>query len=75
MKDRPEILTYDSNQHCEVYVWGTNTNYNLGISHHNSRSNPEPLGFFRKENISIKQVSICKLKIIKLLKKIKLLFF
>lgn len=58
MKDRPKILVYDLKNPCEVYVWGTNTNYTLGIGHHHSRLNPEPLFLFRKQQISIRQVAM-----------------
>ncbi|KAK6626719.1 hypothetical protein RUM44_009195 [Polyplax serrata] len=60
MKDRPSMLEYDTKQPCEVYVWGTNTYYNLGIGHNNSRANPEPLAFFRKHNISVKKAFMSK---------------
>lgn len=56
MKDRPKILEYNLCNPCEVYVWGTNTNYTLGIGHHHSRLHPEPLFTFRKQGVSIRQV-------------------
>ena len=56
MKDRPVILEFDGQNLCEVYVWGTNNNYSLGTGNQQSRSLPELLDSFRKQNISIKQV-------------------
>ncbi|KAL0275010.1 UNVERIFIED_CONTAM: hypothetical protein PYX00_003000 [Menopon gallinae] len=60
LKDRPRLLEYNEDQPCEVYVWGTNTNYTLGTGHHQSRTNPEPLDMFRRQGISIKQVVMSK---------------
>ena len=41
----------------ELYVWGTNDNYNLGTEGHSQRLVPELLERFRKEpNIKICQV-------------------
>ncbi|KAJ9579143.1 hypothetical protein L9F63_024751 [Diploptera punctata] len=60
MKDRPAILEYDGLSLCEVYVWGTNNNYSLGTGNEQSRSQPELLDMFRKQNISIKQVAMHK---------------
>ena len=60
MKDKQSI-TYNntsSNPCYEIYVWGTNTSFNLGIGHNNSKPVPTPLGTFFKKTISIKQVSV-----------------
>lgn len=60
IKDRPPYIEYNKHNPSEVYVWGSNTNFNLGLGNEQSRSNPELLDMFRKENISIKQVIMCK---------------
>lgn len=55
MKDRliPNLSVHNP---CQVYAWGTNNNYTLGTGNQQSRSQPELLDFFRKNNISINQV-------------------
>lgn len=40
----------------EVYAWGSNFNYNLGLGNVQSRAVPEILEVFRKDTINIKQV-------------------
>lgn len=60
MKDRPSIVEFNGHNLCEVYVWGTNTNYSLGTGMEQSRSLPELLDAFRKQGISIKQVAMHK---------------
>lgn len=44
----------------EVYVWGSNFNYNLGLGNAQSRTVPEILEVFRKDAINIKQVILSK---------------
>lgn len=41
----------------EVYAWGSNDNYTLGIGNEQARSYPDLLDIFRKGDIFIKQVS------------------
>lgn len=55
MKDRI-IQNLSVHNPCQVYAWGTNNNYTLGTGNQHSRSQPELLDFFRKNNISINQV-------------------
>lgn len=57
MKDRPPVVEFNARNPCEVYVWGTNSNYSLGTGNEQSRSQPELLDAFRKQGISIKQVN------------------
>jgi hypothetical protein len=33
----------------QVYVWGINSNYNLGLGHNSTRNNPELVEQFREE--------------------------
>lgn len=51
---------------CQLYVWGTNTNYTLGTGTQHSRNTPELLdSFYRKHgNISIKQVVLDKFHLV-----------
>lgn len=56
LKDKLSFIDLNINNPCEVYMWGTNINYNLGIENQQSRQYPELLEFFRKHHISIKQV-------------------
>ncbi|CAG0912732.1 unnamed protein product [Notodromas monacha] len=58
--DRPLIVDLNPSNPCELYVWGTNSNYNLGIGHDQTRALPDVLEFFRKNNIVIKQASMDK---------------
>ncbi|XP_066994710.2 inhibitor of Bruton tyrosine kinase [Anabrus simplex] len=60
MKDRLPFVEYSLSNPCEVYVWGTNTNYTLGIGTQHSRLQPELLDSFRKQGISVKQVAMHK---------------
>ncbi|KFM65426.1 Inhibitor of Bruton tyrosine kinase, partial [Stegodyphus mimosarum] len=60
LKDRLPYLEYHPSNPSEVYVWGSNFNYNLGLGNLQSREIPEVLEVFRKDFICIKQVQICK---------------
>ncbi|KAK3920688.1 Inhibitor of Bruton tyrosine kinase [Frankliniella fusca] len=55
MKDRAPDYKFTLDLPCEIYVWGTNTNFNLGLDNMQGRQQPEVLDFFRKLN---RQVSI-----------------
>ncbi|KAG8179334.1 hypothetical protein JTE90_011598 [Oedothorax gibbosus] len=60
LKDRLPYIEYLATDPCDVYAWGSNFNYNLGIGNSNSKNSPEVLEVFRKDFIDIKQVEICK---------------
>lgn len=62
LKDRINQIEYNSATPCQVYVWGTNTNYTLGTGSQHSRQFPELLDAFHKKypNISVKQVCLSK---------------
>lgn len=53
MKDRNDYITYDIKHDCEVYMWGTNSNYTLGLQE--AKKHPECLS---KQNLDafVKQV-------------------
>lgn len=42
----------------ELFVWGSNKNYNLGIGNEQGKIRPESLEIFREQNIFIRDVSI-----------------
>ena len=52
--------TCDNASKCDAYVWGCNTNYNLGLGHEQVKAVPDINEFFRKENLKCKQVAISK---------------
>jgi len=58
MKSRPPIVEYTKSGPCEAYMWGTNANFNLGIGNQQSKTCPELVEHFRRNNIGIKQVFI-----------------
>nr|CAD7404847.1 unnamed protein product [Timema cristinae] len=60
MKDRLRFVEYSLSGPCEVYVWGTNTNYTLGTGGGANRTCPELLDSFRKQGVSVKQVAMHK---------------
>lgn len=60
MKDRAGGNLYTVHNLCQLYVWGTNTNYTLGTGNPHSRPQPDLLEHFRKNNVSIKQVAMDK---------------
>lgn len=62
MKDRIPDVKFSIDLPCELYVWGTNTNFNLGTENMQGRQQPEVLDFFRKLNkpVSIVQVHMEK---------------
>lgn len=60
MKDRAGGNSYTAHNPCQLYVWGTNTNYTLGTGNQHSRPQPDLLEHFRKNNISFKQAAMNK---------------
>uniref|UniRef100_A0A2L2YAE7 Inhibitor of Bruton tyrosine kinase n=1 Tax=Parasteatoda tepidariorum TaxID=114398 RepID=A0A2L2YAE7_PARTP len=60
MKDRLPYIEYIPSDPSDVYAWGLNFNYNLGLGNSQNRVAPEILEVFRKDFIDIKQVQICK---------------
>lgn len=62
MKDSPPPYIHECSDNLELYVWGSNTNYNLGCGHNRERSLPEPHDFFQKAKLSIRQVCVASRK-------------
>ncbi|CAL1279292.1 unnamed protein product [Larinioides sclopetarius] len=60
VKDRLPYIEYQPSDPSDVYVWGSNFNYNLGVGNSQSKMVPDVLEIFRKDFIDIKQVVICK---------------
>ena len=48
------------NDKNDVYVWGGNSNYNLGLGHHTLKPTPEINEFFRKDNAKCQNAKISK---------------
>lgn len=55
-KDRPPSVEIVRELPCQVYIWGSNDNYTLGIGTNNSRKLPDLLDNFKRRNVSITQV-------------------
>ncbi len=36
---------------CELYAWGSNSNFNLGLGHEHQRQLPDAVEFFRREGV------------------------
>ncbi|XP_071454311.1 inhibitor of Bruton tyrosine kinase [Hetaerina americana] len=60
MKDSPCVGTCSSAVPCEVFVWGSNRNFNLGIGNNENRRLPDTIEYFRRKSISINQVAMGK---------------
>uniref|UniRef100_T1J4N7 BTB domain-containing protein n=1 Tax=Strigamia maritima TaxID=126957 RepID=T1J4N7_STRMM len=58
--DRVPYVEYSLTNQCEVYVWGCNSNFNLGLQQQQSRASPEIHDLFKREKLSVKQVVMCK---------------
>lgn len=58
--DASNRCRFSVNEPTEVYSYGENTCYNLGHSRHTARQTPEPVDFFRRQGISLKQISMSK---------------
>lgn len=60
MLDRPATYTYHASQPCDVYVWGSNTNYTLGTGTQQLKKLPDVLTCFSRTNTSVKQACLGK---------------
>jgi len=58
--DRPLHVSYERHALLDAYVWGTNSNYNLGLGSNTSRSNPDLLEQIRKEGTNVSKVDLQK---------------
>lgn len=58
--DRPSIVSFTSSLPTNVYVWGSNTNYNLGQTNQHARGTPECLESLHREGQVITDVVLSK---------------
>jgi len=58
--DRPLHVSYERHALLDAYVWGTNSNYNLGLGSNTTRMNPDLLEMFRREGTNIVKVDLQK---------------
>ncbi|RNA45258.1 inhibitor of Bruton tyrosine kinase-like [Brachionus plicatilis] len=58
------IATWNGKKSCghnlDVYSWGSNENYNLGMGHEMKKAHAEMVEFFKKQNIAISQIKMSK---------------
>lgn len=60
VRDRLPYVEYSLSDPCEVYVWGSNENFTLGLSSEQSPKHPELIESFRRDGISIAKVEMQK---------------
>ncbi len=63
VRDRMESATQldlTPNNPCELYTWGSNANFNLGLGHQQQRHSPEVLEVFRREGVFCRAAALQK---------------
>ncbi|KAK8765298.1 hypothetical protein V5799_032092 [Amblyomma americanum] len=60
VRDRLPYIEYAPSDPCEVYVWGSNKNFTLGLASEQSPKDPEVLESFRRDGISVQKVEMQK---------------
>jgi len=60
VKDRPLHVTFDPRAPLEAYLWGANSNYNLGLGTNTMRNTPDILDHFRKSGTFLASVCLGK---------------
>ncbi|CAH2234229.1 jg16678 [Pararge aegeria aegeria] len=60
MLDKHYMCKLSSYEPCDVYVWGSNSNYTLGTGSHQPRNVPDLLTCFSRTNANVKQVCLGK---------------
>jgi len=58
--DRPLHVTFDPRAPLEPYLWGANSNYNLGLGTNTMRNTPDILDHFRKSGTFLASVCLGK---------------
>lgn len=58
--DRPLHVTFDPRAPLEAYLWGANSNYNLGLGTNTMRNTPDILDHFRKSGTFLASVCLGK---------------
>ncbi|VVC95937.1 unnamed protein product [Leptidea sinapis] len=60
MLDREYICKVEKAMPCDVYVWGSNSNYTLGTGSHQPKNVPDMLTSFNRSNEDVRQVCLGK---------------
>lgn len=60
VRDRLPYIEYSASDPSEVYVWGSNKNFTLGLASEQSPKYPEILEAFRRDGVSIHKVEMQK---------------
>ncbi|CAN7986704.1 unnamed protein product [Ixodes hexagonus] len=60
VRDRLPYIEYSPSDPSEVYVWGSNKNFSLGLASEQSPKYPEILEAFRRDGVSIQKVEMQK---------------
>lgn len=60
VRDRMPYIEYAPSDPCEVYVWGSNKNFTLGLASEQSPKDPEVLESFRRDGVSVQKVEMQK---------------
>lgn len=60
VRDRMPYIEYTPSDPCEVYVWGSNKNFTLGLASEQSPKDPEVLESFRRDGVSVQKVEMQK---------------
>jgi alpha-tubulin suppressor-like RCC1 family protein len=58
--DRPLHVTYERRAPLEAYLWGANSNYNLGLGTNTTRALPDVLDQFRRDGTHLASVCLGK---------------
>eukprot|EP00090_Calanus_glacialis_P008375 TRINITY_DN16703_c0_g1_i1.p1 TRINITY_DN16703_c0_g1~~TRINITY_DN16703_c0_g1_i1.p1 ORF type:complete len:1265 (-),score=475.87 TRINITY_DN16703_c0_g1_i1:242-4036(-) len=58
--DRPLHVSYERHALLDAYVWGTNSNYNLGHGSNTTKMSPDLLEQFRRDGTNISKVDLQK---------------
>ncbi|XP_047474160.1 inhibitor of Bruton tyrosine kinase-like [Penaeus chinensis] len=58
--DRPPYITFSHSLPTQIYVWGSNTNYNLGQTRQNAKGIPECLDILQREGQDVIDVAMNK---------------
>lgn len=60
VRDRLPYIEYSASDPSEVYVWGSNKNFTLGLASEQSPKYPEILEAFRRDGVSVQKVEMQK---------------
>ncbi|XP_064460638.1 inhibitor of Bruton tyrosine kinase-like [Ornithodoros turicata] len=60
VRDRLPYIEYSLSDPCEVYVWGSNENFTLGLASEQSPKHPELVEAFRRDGVAVTKVEMQK---------------